>query len=223
MMAQHVVDLGPGGPQAAASSSPWWWTAAGLLALAICAGAPAEESDGHSHHHQPAGPATSATRTEQAVSVPDVTLKDMDGKPAPLRQLLESGRPVLLDFVYTSCTAICPLLSETFAQVQRELGAEAAGLTMVSISIDPEVDTPKVLRGYAQIYHAGPQWRFLTGDPKDIAEVQRAFDAYRANKMDHASIVLLRQDPGGKRWVRFEGLVTAGALMREYRSGRSAS
>jgi protein SCO1/2 len=183
--------------------------------------APAQESGDHSHHHHPAAGA-SATRTEQVVSVPDVTLKDTDGKPVALRQLLESSGPVLLDFVYTSCTAVCPLLSETFEQVQRELGPGAAGLTMVSISIDPEVDTPKVLRAYARTYHAGPQWRFLTGDPKDVAEVQRAFDTWRANKMDHASIVLLRPDPG-KRWVRFEGLMMPGALVREYRAVRSTS
>ena len=54
--------------------------------------------------------------------MPDVTLKDMDGRTIALRPLLEADQPMMLNFIYTSCSAICPLMSETFAQVQRELG-----------------------------------------------------------------------------------------------------
>jgi protein SCO1/2 len=186
----------------------------------------AEAVQAHHHdsgerlHPQAVATAGAATRTERSYFTPDVTLMDMDGRTVALRPLLETDQPMMLTFIYTSCTAICPLLSETFAQVQRELGADGAKLRMVSITIDPEYDTPKVLRTYAQTYRAGAQWRFLTGNPKDISEVRRAFEAYRVNKMDHASVVFLRASQG-KPWIRFDGLVSPATLVREYRAMRS--
>jgi protein SCO1 len=190
----------------------WHWMWPGLLLL-WSANAMAQASG-----NQKAGPADAlVARSEHTYFTPDVVLRDADGKTVALRPLTEASQPVMLDFIYTSCTAICPLLSETFAQVERELGADAAKLRMISISVDPEYDTPKVLRAYAQTYHAGPQWRFLTGNSKDIVEVQHAFDAYRANKMDHAAIVLLRASPG-QPWIRFDGLVSPSALVHEYRA-----
>jgi protein SCO1 len=199
----------------------WRWIGAAMSMAAVCGNAPAQESGEHTHHHHPAASAPSVGRTERPYSVPDVMLKDTNGNSVALRPLLELNQPVMLDFIYTSCTAICPLLSETFAQVQHDLGADAAGLRMVSISIDPQYDTPNVLRAYAQTYHAGAQWRFLTGSPNDVAKVQMAFDAYRANKMDHAPIIFIRSSQV-KPWIRFEGLVTAAALAGEYRAMRSA-
>jgi protein SCO1/2 len=193
-----------------------------LLLAAMSANAPAQESAQRAHHHhQAATSGAPVERTEHTYSVPDVMLKDTNGKSVALRPLLEVKEPVMLDFIYTSCTAVCPLLSETFAQVERELGSEAVGLRMVSISIDPEYDTPKVLRAYAQTYQAGAQWQFLTGSPNDVAEVQKAFDAYRANKMDHVALVFIRTSQA-KPWIRFEGLVTPTALAREYRAMHSA-
>jgi protein SCO1/2 len=179
----------------------------------------AQDSKEHSHH-QAAAAAEAMVRTEHAYSTPDVTLTDMDGRTVALRRLLETDQPMMLDFIYTSCTAVCSMLSGTFAQVQRELGTGSTRLRMISISIDPEYDTPKVLRAYAQSYPAGAQWRFLTGNPNDIAEVQRAFDAYRVNKMDHAAVVFLRASQG-RPWIRFDGLVSPAVLVREYRAMHS--
>ena len=212
-----------GGFAAAGAMKPWRQMCSALLLLTMLSSAPAQEPAENQKHQHPGAPVSAAARrTEHAYFVPDVVLLDTDGRTAALRPLTETNYPVMLDFIYTSCTAICPLLSETFAQVQRELGADAAGLRMISISIDPEYDTPKVLRAYAQTYHAGPQWRFLTGNPKDIKEVQQAFDAYRANKMDHAAIVFLRSS-AGKPWVRFDGLVDPATLVREYRQIKPGS
>jgi protein SCO1 len=184
---------------------------AALLGLAAAAGAEA-----------PASTAASAVvRTEHAYQEPDAILLNMDGRNVPVRPLLEVDQPMMLDFIYTSCTAICPMLSETFAQVQRELGADAAGVRMVSISIDPEYDTPRVLRDYAQAYHPGPQWLFLTGRSGEVVDLQRAFDAYRANKMDHAQVIFLRAGRG-RPWIRYEGPVSPATLVRELRAMRPA-
>ncbi|NTV96130.1 MAG: SCO family protein [Thiobacillus sp.] len=148
--------------------------------------------------------------------VPNVTLVDTSGASVPLRKLLDEDRPVMLNFIFTSCGAICPVMSATFAKVQAALGPEADRLRMVSISIDPEYDTPAVLKAYADKYGAGAQWRMLTGSLDSSIKVQRAFDVYRGNKMNHTPLTFLRAKPG-QPWLRLEGFASASDLVAEYR------
>jgi protein SCO1/2 len=108
-------------------------------------------------------------------------------------------------------------MSATFEQVQRELGEDAGKVLMVSVSIDPEQDTPSALAAYAKRFHAGPQWTFLTGSLEDSIAVQKAFDAYRGDKMNHAPLTLLRGAPDAA-WIRFDGFATAGDLVEASRA-----
>lgn len=162
-------------------------------------------------HEKPGG----YQRSIEDVAVPDLTLVRMDGRRVSLREELTSDTPVLMNFIFTTCTTICPVMSATFSRVQAGLGEEGAGVRMVSISIDPEQDTPARLRDYAQRHEAGPDWHFLTGSVEQIAAVQRAFDAYRGSKFNHAPLTFLRM-PGDARWVRIEGLVQAEVILDEY-------
>ena len=107
-------------------------------------------------------------------------------------------------------------MSSTFSAVQERLGDDLDGVRMVSISIDPEHDTPQRLQDYAGRLQAGPQWRFLTGRPADVIAVQKAFDAYRGNKMRHEPVTYLRAAPG-ESWLRLDGLTSAEQLAQEYR------
>jgi protein SCO1/2 len=152
----------------------------------------------------------------QKVVVPDVTLVGMDGSRVGLRQELDCGKPVMLNFIFTTCTTICPVMSATFAQVQEDLGGEQGSVRMVSISIDPEHDTPSRLRVYAAARNAGREWHFLTGEPATVEAVQKAFDAFRGSKFNHAALTFLRK-PGEEEWVRLEGLRSAENLEAEYR------
>jgi protein SCO1/2 len=124
---------------------------------------------------------------------------------------------VMLNFIFTTCTAICPAMSAIFAKVQSELGSDSANLRMVSVSIDPEHDTPEALSAYAKRFDAGPQWQFLTGSQDDSIAVQQAFDADRGDKMNHAPLTLFRATSDAQ-WVRYEGFATAAQLVEEYRS-----
>ncbi|HEY6018361.1 MAG TPA: SCO family protein, partial [Candidatus Paceibacterota bacterium] len=112
------------------------------------------------------------------------------------------------------CTEICPLVSHTLAQLQDKLGADRDRVHLVSISIDPERDTPVRLAGYARKYGAGPEWQHYSGTLDASITAQRAFDAYRGNKMDHAPVTFLRASPG-KPWIRIDGFVTANELYSE--------
>ncbi len=132
--------------------------------------------------------------------------------------LLTASEPVLLQFIFTTCTTICPVLSASFASSQDALQAVGQDFRLVSISIDPEHDTPPVLRDYAARFHAAPNWHFLTGAKDDVERVQKAFEAWYPgnNKMYHRPYTYLRAHKCAP-WVRIEGLLSTAKLVAEYR------
>ncbi|MDP1928199.1 MAG: SCO family protein [Thiobacillus sp.] len=167
----------------------------------------------HAHHAMPSV-AEGYVRTLASYAVPDVKLVDADRAGVSLRSQLDD-KPVILNFIFTSCGAICPVMSTTFSQVQAALGRERDTVRMVSISIDPEHDTPEALKIYAKKYGAGPQWQLLTGSLDNSIAVQRAFDVYRGDKMGHTPATFLRAR-AGQPWVRLDGFASADDILREY-------
>jgi protein SCO1/2 len=168
-----------------------------------------------------AAPAFSASkpgykRTVEKYSAPDVLLVNQDGKKVKLNSLINSGKPVMLDFIYGTCTTICPVLSAGFTNLQNKLGQDAANVQLISITIDPEYDTPTVMKDYLKRFRAKPGWDFLTGSREDINRVMRAFDAYVPNKMAHYPLTLLKA-PNSDQWVRIYGMVGMSVLLEEYR------
>jgi protein SCO1 len=99
-----------------------------------------------------------------------------DGKTVKFYDDLLQGKIVVVDFIFTRCTKQCGLITASLARVQRLLGDRMGkDVFFYSISIDPERDTPEVLRRYAQAFRAGPGWTFLTGKKGDIAEIRKKF------------------------------------------------
>lgn len=183
-----------------------------LLAALGCAAA----AKGQHHHGAPA-PQPRYARTEAAYAPPDVPLVDAGGASTRLTTVLAADGPLFLQFMFTSCTTVCPVMSTSFAGAQSRLGPNEARLRFVSISIDPAYDTPERLRGYAKRFNAGAQWQFFTGRAEDIAAVQKAFASYPGNnKMQHVPVTFFRAEAGA-RWVRLEGLPNAEQLLDEYR------
>ena len=146
-------------------------------------------------------------RSIEKYQVPDVTLVNQDGKRINLQTYLDADQPVILDFIYGTCTTICPVLSIGFSHFQKKLGPEADKVRLVSISIDPDNDTPQVMKEYLQRYNAREGWDFLTGKRDDIIMVMKAFDAYVINKMNHYPLTILR-GPGDKDWIRINELLS---------------
>lgn len=170
-------------------------------------------ADEHSAHRVAAASGRYAARNA-AYAIPDVMLLDSDGTAVPLRTVLDTERPIALNFIFTTCTTICPIMTATFVQMQHELGPAAADVELVSISIDPEYDRPRVLKAYTEQFGAGPGWTFLTGDSLDIERVLRSFDVYAGSKMNHRPVTLLRR-PGAEEWTRIDGLASGADLARE--------
>ena len=182
-----------------------------LIALiGVCGPVAAQEQ----HEHPTA--AASVVRTEVDYQIPDVLVVREDGKKVPFREEVDDGRPVLVNFIYATCSAICPVLSHVFAKVQGKLGDEAKKVHMVSVSIDPEHDTPAKLKEYAAKFKAGPQWNHYTGTLEASVAIQKAFDAYRGDKMNHTPLTLIRGAPG-KPWIRLDGFASPDAVIAEYR------
>jgi protein SCO1/2 len=172
----------------------------------------------HAEHQHAAMPDTAPgayARAVRSYTVPDVMLVDQDAKPVRLRELLAADEPVMMNFIFTTCTAICPVMTKIFSNVPQQLGTAAGKLRMISISIDPENDTPPQLKAYAGKFDAGPRWQFLTGSVENVATVQRAFGTYSSDKMRHEPLTLLRSAPG-KPWVRIDGFASPEDLAREY-------
>jgi len=154
-------------------------------------------------------------RSVERYQIPDVTLVNQDGRKVHLASLLKSEQPVVIDFVYGTCTTICPVLSAGFANLQRRLGPASSQVRLISITIDPENDTPKVMKEYLKRYRAQPGWDFLTGSRADIDTVMRAFDAYIPDKMSHYPINLIRSPKDGT-WVRLLGILSSREFHEEF-------
>ena len=167
----------------------------------------------HAHENHAAGAAL--TRSERNYTLPALKLTRADGKRIALAEAIDDGRPVLLNFIYTSCNAICPVTSQVFVEFREKIGAERDGINMVSISIDADQDTPATLTAYARRYGSAGVWAHYTGTSADMVELQRAFDAWRGDKMNHQPTTYLRAAPG-KPWVRLDGFYSPTALLGEY-------
>jgi protein SCO1/2 len=153
-------------------------------------------------------------RSVERYQMPDVTLINQEGKNVRLKNLVESGKPVIVDFIYGTCTTICPVLSACYTNLQNRLGANTSKIHLVSISIDPENDSPRVMRDYLKRYRAKPGWDFLTGSRKDIDVVMKAFDAYIPNKMSHYAVTFIHM-PGGNSWIRINGITRTSEFIEE--------
>jgi protein SCO1 len=137
---------------------------------------------------------------------PAFELTAQDGRTLALADL--RGKVVVVDFIFTSCTDECPLQTEKLASLQPALGGDfGPRVVFVSISIDPERDTPQVLAAYAARHRAKPQaWSFLTGRPEQIRGIRRSY-----------GVVSMRDRPGAPSHNALTSLVDAsGALRVQY-------
>ncbi|MDD1621973.1 MAG: SCO family protein [Methylococcaceae bacterium] len=161
------------------------------------------------------------TRSEAVYSLPNIEMLRHDQVKTRFPQELDDGRPVILNFIFTTCSAICPMLSGVLSGVQNKLGDEIQGMHLVSISIDPEYDNAERLKEYAAKFKAKPQWQFYSGSVDNVKTLQKAFNAYRGDKMNHSATTYLRASPG-KPWVRLDGFLSSDDIIAEYHRLKSS-
>ena len=173
-----------------------------LIATAALAHDPA-------HHHAPAAAAPASAK----VVLRDAPLLDASGKRVRLAQEVIGGRIAVVNFIYTSCTTVCPVSSASFQQLQQRLGARLGKeVVLVSITVDPLRDTPQRLREYAGRYQAREGWVWLTGAKPDVDSVLKGLGAYSARFEDHPATVLVGDARSGS-WTRFFGFPSVDELV----------
>jgi protein SCO1/2 len=150
-------------------------------------------------------------------TAPDFTLTSQDRTPISMHDF--RGKVVAVAFIFASCTDVCPMLTDNMARVRERLGdAFGREIAFVSITVDPERDTPEVLKEYAQSFDANREgWSFLTGEPSVVHEVGRKYGVIAIKKadgdVDHTLLTSI-VDPNGKLRVQYLG---AGFDLEEFR------
>jgi len=139
------------------------------------------------------------------LTIPNVPLTDQNGHAVRFYDDLVKGRLVVVNFIFTSCTTVCSPMGANFAALQQRLG-DRAGVTLVSVSIDPSVDTPSRLKAWSQRFGAKPGWTLLTGKPNDVIELLKAMRVYTPDRISHAPIALVGNGATGQ-WERVSGLL----------------
>lgn len=183
---------------------------------------PAIAADDHSHHHHHKAQAAPARPSTVKVRYDDSVLIDQGGRTLRLKTDVMGDRVVVVDFVYTTCTTVCPVLTALLASVQKELsGPGADDLRLVSITVDPARDTPARLKEYANKHGAQPGWLWLTGPTGRVNEVLKGFGAYTPNFEDHPPLVLVGDARSGQ-WTRFYGFADPDAVVAKVRELRAA-
>ncbi|HYG90381.1 MAG TPA: SCO family protein [Azospirillum sp.] len=176
-----------------------------LPLLALLAG-PAMAHDAHQHHGPKDAPAGTASLV--TIRLPDVRFVDATGTARRLDEEVIGPRLVVMDFIFTSCTSVCPVLSSILGVVQDRLGPRLGPeVAMVSVSVDPANDTPARLKDYGARFGAGPEWTFLTGAKPDVDRLLARAGVNAPSPADHTPVVLVG-DPDRQAWVRLYGMPT---------------
>jgi protein SCO1/2 len=213
-----------------------------LLSLSLISGAALRAQDAHSGHEMSqmkgheghvmpsdadphaghvADTSAPVKRSMMEFKLTPTPLVRQDGTKTTLSKELEGNKPTVLAFFYTSCTTVCPVTSQILAGTQALLGKDLQGARIVSISIDPEYDTPERLTAYAKKFDARAQWQHYTGTMQDSIAAQKVFGAYRGDKMNHVPLIFV--NGGGKKsWVQLQGFPTAEQVVKEFREQKSS-
>jgi protein SCO1 len=187
-----------------------WMTAAGMTSVAIgwAGGVMAQEhKDSNPRHFQDVSPRLLI----QQRHLPNVELVTHEGKKVHFYDDLVKDKVVVINFMYARCEKVCPPITANLVKVQKILKDRIGqDIFMYSITLKPQEDTPQALKHYAETYHTGPGWTFLTGTPADI-EVLRAALGFKyadpkedADKSNHIGMVRIGNEPM-MRWSACEG------------------
>jgi protein SCO1/2 len=104
-------------------------------------------------------------------------------------------------------------MGANFEQLQKKLGARAGSdVRLISVSIDPQTDTPQRLKAWGAKFHVGPGWTLLTGRKEEVDRLLKALGVFTADRADHSPLVLLGNEPA-RRWTRAYGLATPAKMV----------
>lgn len=145
--------------------------------------------------------------------IPDTHVYDQNGKELNFYSDIIKGNIAAVNFIFTTCTTICPQTTAILRRVQQLLTERGVRVKLVSISVDPTIDTPERLHVFAEEFKVGPGWTFVTGDKTAIDSLLRALGAPVGDKYNHTPRILIINDAVGYR-TGISGLSTPAAIVQ---------
>jgi protein SCO1/2 len=147
-----------------------------------------------------------------APAIPDVSLVDQNGRKIRFYRDLIQGKIVAVNFVFTTCSTICTPQGARFAELRKLLGDKAGrDVHLISVSIDPQSDTPAKLKAWSEKLGAGPGWTLVTGEKDEVVRLLKSLGAFDVDIKRHTPSLLLGNDRD-KRWTRAYSLAPAAQL-----------
>lgn len=143
----------------------------------------------------------------------DVALVDQNGKTQRLYSDLLQGKIVIINSFFATCKDSCPIMTRNFARIQESLGDRIGkDVYLLSLTVDPETDTPERLRAYAEQMKARPGWLFLTGTRENVNYALRKLGLYTEEKQNHLTMFIIGNEPTGL-WKKTQGTASPGDLI----------
>ena len=144
----------------------------------------------------------------------DVVLTDQDGKEVRFYSDLLQGKIVIINSFFASCHGSCPVMSAAFRKIQAAVGDRLGrDVHLISITVDPETDTPEQLRRYAKAASAQRGWHFVTGDKANVQQALHKLGLLTGTKETHTAVVLIGNEPKGV-WKKAFGLAASDEIVK---------
>jgi protein SCO1 len=172
---------------------------------------PAPPAEPHDHSHM-SNTAESSSPAQKYFT--DVELINQDGKKVHFYSDVLKGKTVIVNAFFTSCTSVCPPMNRNMEKIQEALGDRVGrDVFLVSMTVDPETDTPARMKEYAKKFHAGPGWLFLTGKKENLDWALYKLGQYVENKDDHQTVLIIGNEPTGL-WKKAFGMANVAELVQ---------
>ena len=144
----------------------------------------------------------------------DVELINQDGQKMQFYSDVLKNKVVIINAFFSTCTSVCPPMNRNLEKVQDALGERLGkDAFLVSITVDPETDTPTRLKEYSRRFHARPGWIFLTGKKANVDWALYKLGQYVETKGDHSTVIIIGNEPKGL-WKKALGLAKSDELVR---------
>ena len=172
---------------------------------------PAPPAEPHDHSHM-SNTAEASSPAQKYFT--DVELINQDGKKVHFYSDVLKGKTVIVNAFFTSCTSVCPPMNRNMEKIQEALGDRVGrDVFLVSMTVDPETDTPARMKEYAKKFHAGPGWLFLTGKKENLDWALYKLGQYVDNKDDHQTVLIIGNEPTGL-WKKAFGMANVAELVQ---------
>ncbi len=166
---------------------------------------------GHSEHSHEETKIAPKTNTAAKLVFPDVEVLTQDGKRVSFYRDLIKGKKVMINFIYTTCGLTCPMAGRNFEKLQKSIGDD---VFLISVSTDPAVDTPQVLKKWGEKFHRQDGWTLITGEEDKMKQLLMALIGSGPRTGLHTSFLILFDDVSGN-WDTTSSLVEPSFLLKE--------